>query len=84
MPPNECDKWIGIEVIYMVEETEISPEGSTGGSSRCLDQQENILNMSNSHRHNHRMRLNPHPIHLRDASLELALLPVHLWPASAD
>ena len=28
-PSTQCDAWIGIEVIYMVEITEICPEGST-------------------------------------------------------
>jgi hypothetical protein len=28
-PSTQCDVWIGIEVIYMVEITEICPEGST-------------------------------------------------------
>ena len=33
LPEPQCGSWVGIEVIFMVEVTEVCPEGSTGKTS---------------------------------------------------
>jgi len=33
LPEQQCDNWVGIEVIFMIEVTEVCLDGSTGKST---------------------------------------------------